>query len=206
MLSVGSIFSKERKRLGLSRKDIEQQTRIREKFIEALEENQWSEFSSKIYITGLIKNYAKFLELDPEKMIAYFRRDYERREEVKFKRRVESKYFKSETKKIILAGITMLVLVFAVYFGFQVYNYISPPEIRILAPSETEFRSIQKVAIRGVTEPDATVTIFGERVYQNEKGEFDYDLPLSQGTNNVTIEVVGANGRTTTIEKTFILR
>ena len=60
MLSVGTIFSRERQRRGFSLKQVEKQTRIREKFLEAIEKNDWSLFSSKIYITGLIKNYSKF--------------------------------------------------------------------------------------------------------------------------------------------------
>lgn len=206
MLSVGGILSRERKRLGLTLKEVEKSTRIREKFLQALEENEWTEFSSKIYIVGLIKNYSQFLNLDKDKMIAYFRRDYERLEEVKFKRRVESKYFTSETRKIILGGIILLLLVFAGYFGYQVYLYLLPPTIMVNSPTNTIFRSVDRIQVRGKTEKDATIFIFGERVYPDESGNFMYDFPLQKGENTLKIEVTGANGKKNTFERKFILQ
>lgn len=207
MLSVGGILSRERKRLGLTLKEVEKQTRIREKFLQALEENDWSIFSSKIYVVGLIKNYSDFLNLDKERMIAYFRRDYERREETgKFKRRVESKYFTSETRKVIMGGIFLLVLVFAVYFGYQVYLYLLPPSIIVNSPTNTVFRSVDRVLIKGKTEKDATIYIYGERVYPDGKGFFQYDFPLQKGENTLIIEVTGANGKKNRLEEKYVLQ
>ena len=206
MLSVGTIFSRERQRRGFTLKQVEKHTRIREKFLDAIEKNDWSLFSSKIYITGLIKNYSKFLDLDEERMAAYFRRDYERREEVKFKKRVESKYFKSETKRIIFFGIAVLVLIFAAYFGYQLKNYFAPPTVVILSPKTTEIRNTDKITIQGKTESDANITIFEERVYQDKNGFFTYDFPLHKGANRLVIDVTGANGKKTQLEKKFMLR
>jgi cytoskeletal protein RodZ len=205
MLSVGTIFSRERQRRGFTLKQVEKHTRIREKFLEAIEKNDWSLFSSKIYITGLIKNYSKFLDLDEEKMAAYFRRDYERREEVKFKKRVESKYFKSETKRLIFIGISVVVLLFAGYFAYQLKNYFAPPSIKIISPQNTDIRNTDRITIRGKTEPDANIVIFEERVYQDKNGDFVYDFPLKKGANRLVIDVTGANGKKTTIQKTFTL-
>ncbi len=207
MLSSGTILSRERKRLGYTLKDVEKHTKIREKFLQALEENEWDTFSSKIYIVGLIKNYADFLGLDREKMIAYFRRDFERREETgKFKRRVESKYFTPETRRVILTGVIMLLLVFGVYFGYQVYLYLQPPKIQLVSPTNTIFRSVDRIQVKGQTEKDATIFIFGERVYPDENGNFEYDFPLQKGENTLVVEITGANGKPNRLERKFILQ
>ncbi len=205
MLSVGSILRKERQRRGLTLKQVEKQIRVREKFLEAIEENNWSAFSSKIYITGIIKNYSKFFDLDVDKMIAYFRRDYERKEDVHFKRRVESKYFKSETKRVVFALLFVLFLGFAGFFGYQLSLYFKPPQIELTQPQQRSFRSVEKVTIQGKSESDATILIFGDRVYQNQQGVFEYDFPLKEGKNTLRIEVTGANGRQTVLEDVFIL-
>lgn len=205
MLSVGSILRKERERRGLTLKQVEKQIRVREKFLEAIEENNWSAFSSKIYITGIIKNYSKFFDLDVDKMIAYFRRDYERKEDVNFKRRVESKYFKSETRRVVVALLFVLFLGFAGFFGYQLSLYFKPPQIELTQPQQRSFRSVEKVTIQGKTESDATILIFGDRVYQNQQGIFEYDFPLKEGKNTLRIEVTGANGRQTVLEDVFIL-
>ena len=205
MLSVGSVLRKERRRLGLSLEDVEKKTRIRKKYLEAIEDNDWSAFASKVYVTGLIKNYSKFFDLDEEKMAAYFRRDYERREEVKFKKRVEQKYFKSERKRIVIVLLMLIFLGFASYFGYQLSLYFKPPTIELLAPEERVFRSAERVTIQGKTENDATVRIFEDRVFQNEQGIFEYDFPLQEGKNTLIIQVTGANGRETRLEEVFIL-
>ncbi|MBI4009457.1 helix-turn-helix domain-containing protein, partial [Candidatus Roizmanbacteria bacterium] len=65
MLSVGEILKKHREKLGIKLSEVEKQIRIREKFLRAIEENDWNIFTSKIYISGIIKNYSQYLGLDP---------------------------------------------------------------------------------------------------------------------------------------------
>lgn len=204
MLSVGSILQSERERRGLTLKQVEKQTHIRQKFLSAIERDDFRIFSSKIYIVGLIKNYARFFNLDEDKMIAYFRRQYEKQEDVKFKRRVESGYFKSEKRRFVIAFIVIIIGVFASFFGYQLFLFFSPPEITLLQPEQRSFESAEKITLVGQTEPDAEVRIFDERVFQNEEGIFQYDIPLNQGKNIVSIEVTGANGQQVELEEVFI--
>ena len=101
MLTVGEILRREREAKGLKLSDIEKRTRVREKFLKALEQNSWNLFSSKIYIEGIIKNYAKILDLNQERLLAFFRREYAKKEDVGFRNKISSKYLTSETKKYL---------------------------------------------------------------------------------------------------------
>ena len=92
MTTVGEILQKERIDKGIALLDIEKQIKVREKYLRAIEENNWDFFSSKIYITGILKNYSRLLGLDEKKVLAFFRRDYEKKDEVKFKRKVSQQY------------------------------------------------------------------------------------------------------------------
>lgn len=204
MLSVGEMLSKERINKGLTLKQVEKETRIREVQLIAIEKNNWNGFSSKIYITGVIKNYARYLGLDAHKMIVFFRRDYEKKEEVKFKKRVSSQYFHPQTKRLAIAAVVIIAVFFICYFGYQIMLFLAPPKVTILSPKESSFKKVDHVKIEGVTEKDASVSIFGERIYQNKDGIFEYDFPLKQHINELTIEVVGANGKKTVVKKTFI--
>lgn len=204
MLSVGEILKKQRDKLAISLPEVEKNIRIREKFLKAVEENDWSLFSSKIYVSGIIKNYSKFLGLDPKKNLAFFNRDYEKTEVIKFKRKVASRYLTSETRRIIMIGLILVFIVFFGYFGYQLKQYFSPPYIEILSPKSYIFKNIDRIKIIGKTEKDAAVTIFGDRIYQNKDGIFEYDFPLKKGNNQLTLEVVGANGKKEVINKTFL--
>lgn len=203
MLSVGEMLKKERERKGIILPDIEKQIRIREKFLRAVEENDWNFFSSKVYVAGVIRNYAIFLGMDPKKILAFFRRDYEKTEEVRFKRKLSHDRLAPETKRIFTISISILFIVFAAYFGYQLTLYFSPPKVVFIAPTQNTFKREDKVKIIGKTDKDALITIFNERVYQNKEGIFEFNLPLKKGNNEVFIEVIGANGKKVIIHKTF---
>lgn len=203
MLTVGEILKKERLNRGLTLAIIEKQLKVREKFIRAIEENDWDFFSSKIYITGILKNYSRILGLDQKKVLAFFRRDYERKEEVKFKEKVSSSDLTSESKKFFRFAIVLSVLVFLVYFGYQLRLYYLPPTLSINMPTTNKFTTEKKITIKGVTDKDAILTIVNQRIYLNRDGSFEYDFPLHEGANKLIFDLTGANGRKTTIEKIF---
>ena len=204
MLTVGDILRNTREKKGVILSDVEKHIRIREKFLKEIENNNWSTFSSKIYITGIIKNYSQYLGLDDKKMLAFFRRDYERNEEVGFKTRIANKYLTPETKKYVIFGLVTLFIFFFAYFGYQVKQYLSPPSLIILSPKETTFKIEEKIKFVAKTEKDAMVTIYSERVYQDKNGVFEYDLPLKNGKNDLSIDITGANGKKIQIKRTFI--
>lgn len=203
MLSVGEILKKQREKLNISLAEVEKLIKMRQKFLAAVEENNWNIFSSKVYIEGIIKNYSKFLGLDSKKTLAFFRRDYERLELVKFKRKVSSQHLAPETKKIVTGLLIFISLLFITYFGFQLKLYLSPPKLTVTSPKTDKFTKEDKIKIIGKTEKDAAITIFGERVYQNSEGEFEFEFPLHQGKNELVIEVVGANGKKTIVKKIY---
>jgi transcriptional regulator with XRE-family HTH domain len=203
MLSVGTILKKEREKKGLLLIDIEKQIRVREKYLKAIEEENWNFFSSKIYITGILKNYSRILNLDEKKILAFFRRDYEKKEEVKFKRKVTSAYLTSETKKFLKLGLVILILFFVSYFIYQLKIYFSPPSYKLLSPKVFDFTIEKNIKVVGKTDKDTAIVIAGERIYQNKEGIFTYDYSLNEGENKIIINLVGANGKKTTVEKTF---
>ncbi len=203
MTTVGEILKKERHDKGLLLSDIEKKIKVREKYLKALEENNWNFFSSKIYIIGILKNYSKLLGLDQKKIVAFFRRDYEKNEEVKFKKKVSSSYLTSETKKAIRLVLVFSFLVIFAYFGYQLSLYFSPPSFQILSPTTNTFYVEDRIRIVGKTNKDTVVTVFGQRLYLGEDGTFSYDFPLHEGINKIDFLLTGANGKSATIEKIF---
>lgn len=204
MVSVGETLRQVRESKGITLLEIEKNIRIRQKFLQAVEKSDWEYFSSKIYIIGVIKSYANYLGIDSKKLLAFFRRDYERIEEVRFKRKIKSDLLTPETKKVVLVFVGLIIVFFIVYFGYQVKQFVAAPKVVLISPTVTNFSQEDRVKIIGKTEKDAAVTIFGERVYQNKEGIFEFSLPLSKGVNELVIEVIGANGKKTVIKRSFI--
>lgn len=204
MLSVGKLLKDARERKKISLRDVEKRIKVREQFIRALEGDEWDCFTSRIYIIGILKNYARFLELDERKILAFFRREYERIEEIKFKEKVSVSYLSSDSKKTIVAGFIFICILLVGYFSYQLFQYLKPPSVQILSPLSNTFKRELTVKIIGKTDKEAVVTIMGERIYQNKEGIFEYIMPLAQKENVLSIEVVGANGKKTVLEKKFM--
>lgn len=199
--SVGEILKRERLRKKISLKDVEKSIRIREKFLSAIEQNDWKPFSSKVYISGVIRSYSLYLGLDEKRVLAFFRRDYDAIEDVRFKEKVTRDYFTPQTKKVVSLMVGAIIALFILYFGYQLKQYFSPPKLLILEPKTFTVVQKERINIVGKTDREAAVSIFGERIYQDKDGIFRYDLPLKKGENKVTIEIVGVNGKKAVYEK-----
>lgn len=206
MLTVGGILKREREKQKMSLDEVEKTIKVRKKFLEAIERDDWTLFSSKIYITGVIKNYAKVLNLPEDKVLAFFRREYAKKDVTGFQTKVPSKLLDSGTKRYLGYGLGLLVFVFVLYFGYQLFLFFAPPDVEIVSPKETTFKRVEKIKIAGKTEPEAQIMIFGNRIYQDKDGDFTYDYPLKKGKNFLVVEVTGANGKKTTISKEYTLR
>lgn len=203
MTTVGELLKNERLHKNLTLKQAEKALRVREKFLAALEDNNWNDFSSKVYVAGLIKNYSNFLGVNTQKALLLFRRDYEKKEDIRFKKRTSSAYLASPTRRLAAAALMLVLFLFGLYFTYQLKLFLEPPKTTIVSPQRSTFRSGEKITIIGETDKDAAITIFGERVYQDTKGTFTYDFPIKQGKNELIIQTVGANGRTSILKKEF---
>ncbi len=73
MSNLGERFRQAREAKGLSLRQVEEATRIRREFLQALEEERAAELPNDVYARGLVKNYAAFLGLDPAEMVAAYR-------------------------------------------------------------------------------------------------------------------------------------
>jgi len=202
MQTVGQLLKTERIRQNFSIEDIEIKTRIRKKYITAIEESDWKIFPSKTYITGIIKSYGSYLKLDEEKLIPFFRREYEKTDSQKFKRRLNIQQLTPNAKTYFKIGIILVTLLFTIYFGFQIIRLITPPSVTIISPVTNVLpKRTEKIEFIGKTEKDAIVDINGEKVFIDDTGIFKIQIPLINKKANVKIKVTGANGKITTLTK-----
>jgi cytoskeletal protein RodZ len=65
---IGPLLEQKRIEKGLSLKDVEQATKIRTRYLEGLEREDFSMLPDYIYARGFLKTYANFLGLDGERL------------------------------------------------------------------------------------------------------------------------------------------
>lgn len=202
MISVGEILKKQRLKKQITLEQVEKDLRIRKKYLEKIENNNW-DFTSKTYLIGILKNYARYLELDENKIFAFFRREYAKVEEIEFKKRISSALLSSDTNKLIKITSFLIGIIFLFYFGFQIYNYFSPPTIEIISPKTNYFTKEKVVKIKGKTKSESQVFINENEVYLDKNGFFSFNFPLEKEKNELKIKVIGPNGKKTVLEKIF---
>jgi cytoskeletal protein RodZ len=72
-LGIGRTLEASRKERGLSLQDVEEATKIRTRYVEALENGDFDALPDRIYVQGFLKSYATFLGLDGEELVREFR-------------------------------------------------------------------------------------------------------------------------------------
>ncbi|MFQ6000775.1 MAG: helix-turn-helix domain-containing protein [Anaerolineae bacterium] len=72
MGELGEMLREARERKGVSPAEVEEETKIRERLIMALEEEDYDILPDRIYTKGLLKNYARYLGLDKSEVMRLF--------------------------------------------------------------------------------------------------------------------------------------
>jgi cytoskeletal protein RodZ len=62
-LGIGASLREERIRRGLTLETVEHSTRIRRRYLEAVEDERWEELPAEAYAKGFVRTYAAYLEL-----------------------------------------------------------------------------------------------------------------------------------------------
>jgi len=205
MRNVGEILSGKRKSLGLKLEDVEKETKIRQRYLEAIEKNEFSRISDSTIVKGFIRNYAQALNLSPEYVLAVFRRDFCENEKGQIIPRgivepLDEKRFYWTPKATFILVIFLLLGSFAFFFTRQYLKFSSAPPLEVISPKEGQIFK-EKLEVSGRTDKDASVKVDGTLISISENGEFKEEIILPRGENVVTIEAVNRQGKKTVVNR-----
>lgn len=79
-MEIGQKLKEARETLGLSLETVEHETKIRRKYLQALENEQFDLLPGEVYAKAFLKNYTKFLNLDVGEVMAAYNRLFTREE------------------------------------------------------------------------------------------------------------------------------
>lgn len=69
MEEIGNILREAREARGTTLAAANERLKIQEKYLEAMEQGRFDELPTPVHVRGYLKNYAKFLELDPQPLL-----------------------------------------------------------------------------------------------------------------------------------------
>ncbi|MBI1362404.1 MAG: DUF4115 domain-containing protein [Proteobacteria bacterium] len=118
--TVGELVAKARRSRRLTVKRIAHDLNIREAHLEAIEENRFNDLPGKVYITGFLRSYCDYLELDPNPMIQRLRDEGYLKPETEYALPTPVEEGVMPSKAVVYGAISALVLVMA---AFGVYYW-----------------------------------------------------------------------------------
>ncbi|HLI60206.1 MAG TPA: helix-turn-helix domain-containing protein [Solirubrobacteraceae bacterium] len=77
MDEIGSQLREARMRMRIDTGEVEQRTKIRAKYLRAMENEEWDLLPGEVYVRSFLRTYADFLGLDSRALLDEFRRRYE---------------------------------------------------------------------------------------------------------------------------------
>lgn len=122
--STGGQLAAARQHYGLTVADVARQLKLNVRQVEALEEDAYEQLPGPVFVRGFVRNYARFLGLDPEPLLAYAEHHMPRQ------RPVEEPFspsravpFSGERENHLSRYMIVIVLLIAGVLVFELYHY-----------------------------------------------------------------------------------
>lgn len=209
MVRAGQKLYETRIRKCLTLEEIAKATKIRPRFLVAIENGEYDKLPSPAYAQGFVRNYASFLDLPQKEILALFRREFDEKRAYKILPdgmaqdngfslthiRIRQSFF-----IIVIAGIALLS-----YLGFQYRSMFFPPMLTVDSPKQNS-QTEKEVTVSGKTDPNATILINNELVLLNADGEFTKVLTLFPGKTSIILKAKNRFGKETVMERDIDVR
>lgn len=208
MTTVGEMLRSAREKKKLTIDQIEKATKIRAKFLMAMESNEFAKLPGPTFARGFVKNYAAYLGLPIEDTLAFFRRQLspdQTKITVQNPTRTPFAGWKFTPQLFTNLVIGLLLLVFFGYLLVSYFQYTGSPTLAVSTPANNVVVSEESIHVTGNTDPGASLTINGQQVSIAENGTFDVAVPLQPGLNTVTVSATNKFGRSHTVVRSLRL-
>ncbi len=202
MKTIGQIIRSARIAKNYSFDDLEEITKIKKNFIEAIEKERWQALPPFSTVLGFVKSLAGVLELNEKNAVAVLKRDYPPKSLVNInpKPDVGRKFFWSP-KLTFTIGIVVVVFAILSYLGFQYKRFISPPALEVDSPQESQQIAGVSVLVFGSTDYDAKITVNDQPIIVNQDGKFSVSLGVSQDTKEIDVIATSRSGKITEVKR-----
>ena len=205
MRTVGQILKETREAKFFTLDEVEKATKIRKEMLKALEADDYTKLPPPTFVQGFIKNYARFLNLDAQKLLAVFRRGFASDRVVvmdAFTKPVGDKKTYLTPSRLIGVAVSLMILSFFVYLWFQYHQYVGTPKLELASPADQYTTDSASVTVEGKTDPEVKVSINSQEVPVDLNGGFREEVAISSQVNKITIVATSKLGQSSTVERT----
>ena len=167
-LTLGERLVAARERKGVDLYRAERDTKIRMRYLTALERGDDRDLPGAVYTKGFLRNYATYLGLDPDEILRQWRKEHG--EFVQAKVVVapprpllqQPRALTFSPSVVVAALMTLGVIAFGVYLALQLLRFARPPLLSVTDPPTatiTESESATEYVLLGKSSPGATISV-----------------------------------------------
>jgi cytoskeletal protein RodZ len=192
-----------RERKGVDLYRAERDTKIRARYLAALERGEYQELPGDVYTKGFLRNYALYLNLDPEEVIGQWRRERGNppapRQVLTVPKPIAQPRpgLQFSPGIIVAALLTLMIVAIGVWLGVQVMRFAKPPTLVLTSPREATValdETATQFTFEGTSIPGASVTIEmaggSRQVSADSTGVWSATVDVRRGRNTFTIDAV----------------
>jgi cytoskeletal protein RodZ len=193
MIKSGEKLQEVRLEKGLDLEDVAKATKIKTEFLSYIENGEYQKLPSASYEHGFVRNYARFLGLPDEEILAIFRREFDEDKAYKvlpksLEQREDFPIFKFKIRQAVLLSVIVL-LFFIGYLLFQYRDAFLNPPLEITSPKEGTILSSQ-IKVTGKTDPNSTIYIDKDAVTVDQSGNFEKVINVFPGKVTITVKAI----------------
>jgi len=194
-----------RERRGVDLYRAERDTKIRARYLAALERGEWRELPGAVYTKGFLRNYALYLGLDPEDVLRQWKRERgdvaQAQPTLAVPRPLQAprQGLTFSPAVIVAALLTVGVIAFVGYLGVQLLRFAKPPTLEVVDPATAVIdvdEDTTSYVLKGTSIPGATITIDVPgrdqpyRVSADGSGRWTAEVELRRGRNQFDISAL----------------
>ncbi len=206
--NVGQMLKSRRQVLRLSLAQVEMDTKIRGKFLVALEEGDYSKLSNDIYSRGFVQHYANHLGLEGAFVAAQYEAERGGIQTADTKRPQLERSSRLVFTGKVLAVLGVLVLVAGVlgYLLWQFSSLAAAPSLTVNSPATDKVLSGAVIDVSGRTTPGADISVNDSPVLSDTDGNFSEKVALQDGVNVIRVSAKSKLGKTTTVTRNVLAK
>ncbi len=203
--TVGQRLKAARKKRGLSLEEAEQLTKVKLKYLQALEDDRHDLLPSEVYSLGFLRCYAETLHLNRKKLLEQYRLEHRALRSAKAQptqvlapaRRIAGPRFLLTPKTLAILGSLALVISLVLYIASGIRTFLASPPLTVSQPSHDIRVTDNTLEVVGQTDPAASLAINGETISLDADGHFKQNVIVVPGLNNLEFVAVSRLGKET---------
>ena len=209
-IKIARLLQQTRLAQGLSLSQIARDTLIKEEYLASLEQGDYSKLPSGVYVINFLKEYARRVGLDPDKVVKGFKKEMaaslEAASDVYERKVVEGKYFIVMPRLVKYFLLALVGFLFIGYLIWLIANIYLPPKLTVSYPPESSAVTTSKIQVSGQGEKETQITVNGQPVVVSADGRFSLWVNLKQGLNNIEIRGTKKNKKVQIIRREVLYK